>query len=279
MTRHIHSAQNGFSLIELLLVLSIIVVIAAIWVSRSFTGGEAGGAELLLGTVNSRLAERRGDAARLGAMKTFRETTDETGGGSTNALRNPPVAIDFNQSNTTSSLVTDSRDADYDGRDDSTGLEYTRLRISRNRLGGTLQYVWRYAYRENPLMLPDGWRLASSRDLPVPLIAGGAHGKGELVTRIAFDASGRAYGFYRDVWRNDSPNADSSDVGDAPFWVFYFYMPDQTPAAACAVAVHPSGLIENFRWDGTDWRGFGNRLPSAPSPASSPSPSGTGSPG
>lgn len=265
--------EKGFSLVELIFVIAVIALMASIWVSRSFKGDEAGGAEMLLGKVSSRLAERRGDAARLGGLKTVRQA------GIANVrqdvLKNPPVLIDLGDLETTASLITDSRDLNNDGRDDSTGLEYTKLKIRQTRdlLGIRQEYDWSYFYRDNPLELPSGWKLARNQaELPVPKIAEGIHGMGELITRIAFAADGKAYVAYRNVWRNQSPFADSSETDEAPFWAFYFYTPDQTPAAAVAVAVHPSGLVETFRWNGSAWHGFANRAITGGTSAPSSSP-------
>ncbi len=40
----------------------------------------------------------------------------------------------------------------------------------------------------------------------------------------------------------------------APFWAIYFVT--NTPNVAVAVAVHPSGQTEQWRWDGGQWLGF-----------------------
>ena len=256
------SDQKGFSLIELLIVVIIIGIIALIYVGSSLRGDEAGGAEALLNVVHSRITERRSDAARLSVSKPIRFPDNYL----QKQVITPPLSINFAEPATTAPLQTNSgNDADEDAIDDTTGQPYTAWFMSMTTVIGSngqpeqkIVADWYYGYSGEPVTLPSGWRLAQTAgELPVPLISNAQHGKGELITKIGFDGSGRAYAFYTDKWLNVSPLADSAQMTDAPFWAIYFYLPNAT--AAVAVAVHPSGLIENFRWDGAAWRGFENR--------------------
>ncbi|MCY7375265.1 MAG: hypothetical protein LH472_04755, partial [Pyrinomonadaceae bacterium] len=129
--------------------------------------------------------------------------------------------------------------------------------------------TWRIARRDDALILPDGWRIARrASDLgDIPLIAGGSDGRGVLVSQIGFDGDGRAYAFQRrvtggtwDALPDGAVVSDTPILSETPFWTVYFVgSANDRAVAAVGVAIHPSGLIERFRYDGSRWIGFENR--------------------
>lgn len=240
--------QAGFSLIELLVVITIIIIFSAIVISRGvFSSSRSHGGEQLITELATRLYERRGAAARLNGNKAANSFQSVTA---------PPLEFDLQNPSSTAALVTEGVDTNADGMDDVTGDRLTFLS------GG----VWDLVYRGVPMQLPSDWQLALSAAAlgSIPLIAGGARGRGMPVTRIAFDGDGQA--LYRNAsggWeRTPSGTAAGKKINESAFWAFYFIRPN-SPQTAVAVAVYPaSGICERFRFDGTAWRGFADRVPS-----------------
>lgn len=246
--------ERGFSLMELLVVLGIIMIVSAIAVTRMYTGkNEIGGAERVLEDVSARIVERRAAAVRLNGedRRSLLENFEAA-----------PLSMNFEDLATTGTVKTEGVDEDRNCIDDVTGETLTCLNIS----GGNA--VWSLVYAQDVLKLPDGWRLADvGRGMDLPRLGGGNAGQGVPVRDIAFDQTGKAFAKEAGsgVWQKQPTGSgvtDSPSTQDAPFWAVYFVMPGiekNTVSAGVAVAVHPSGLIERFRWDGEQWMGFKNR--------------------
>lgn len=249
--------ESGFSLIEMLCVLFIISIISAIAVSRIYTGSnEVGGGERVLDEATARLTERRADAVRLNGDDRRSNLLQ---------FQAAPLPIDFSDLTTTASLRTDGTDEDKDCVDDFTGKKMTCLQIGGNR------GEWILQLNEDALRLPDGWQVyVGGRGSLVPPIGDGRNGRGVPATAIGFDATGKAMakevGY--DEWvkmPTGSVASENPSANEVPFWAIYFLVPGSSRGsvkAAVAVAVHPSGLIEKFRYDDKDgaWIGFKNRV-------------------
>lgn len=240
--------QNGFSLIELLVVILLVAMLAGFVVSYVYSGkNETAAAERLLSDMTSRISERRNSALRLNSIE--KPTSLET-------RTAPPVVIDFGDPETTKSLVTDGIDRDNNHVDDYTGKALTYLEDDGN--GGAR---WVNAYEGDALAFPDGWTVAHSfRTLNLPAISEGA----VLTTSIAFNAKGEAVALdSRTGGWNTQPNPDAPNS----CWVIYATYPNnqggirqrEAPTAAVAIAVYPSGLIESWRFADGSWQGFKGR--------------------
>lgn len=245
-------AQGGFTLVELIVVVAVISIIAVISYASLYSDRrEVGGAERVLEESAARVVERRSEAIRLNGEDRQLAVAQNV----------PPLPIDFTVLAQTASLTTEG-DADGDCLDDVTGLPVTCLVSGINS-------TWQTARRSDALSLPSEWAVAqSSADLGgIPLIGGGSMGRGILVTQVGFDPNGAALAIESNSsgWVAIPSGAvinDSPAMTDAPFWAIYLVGTNSANqvTAAVAVAVHPSGLIERFRFDGTNWIGFQNRV-------------------
>ena len=258
---NIRPKQQGYTLVEMLVVLILITLLAAMTVSRLYTGhSETGGAERVLDEVAARLAERRADAVRLNGQER-REGLED--------FAAPPLPFDFADFGKTGSLRLDGEDADGDCVDDVTHTTLTCLRLGRS----PDVPAWQLACNEDALRLPDGWSVALHRNqlYGIPLIAGGERGRGVLVTALGFTANGQALARLPDsaewsAYPDDAVTNETPNANDAPFWAVYFTalgpgtVRNREVTAIVAVAVHPSGLVEKFRYDGGEWLGFDNRV-------------------
>ena len=252
--------QKGFSLMEMMVVLIIITIVSAIAISYAYSGAsEVGGGERVLEEVSARIVERRAEAVRMnGDDRRARLQEFEVA----------PLPIDFSDLSKTASLRTEGTDTDRDCVDDVTQKPITCLNISGN------QAEWSLAFNDDALSLPTGWQILAKRNRynVIPTIGDGSNGRGVQVSAIAFDATGKAQAkeIGSDQWVNMPTGAVQSDTpsaNEAPFWAIYFYVPggggilnQQPPKALVAVAVHPSGLVERFRYDDGEWIGFNNRV-------------------
>lgn len=239
--------QRGHTLIELLVVVVLLTLIAVIAAPRyNVKPGDLGGSERLLENVASRLNTRRNEAVRIGGESRWTSAAGKS--------TFQPLPINFSALGTTSSLIIDGDD-NNDCLDDYTNEPVTCIN------GG----VWNPAFREDALELPSNWKLAQSQsDLQgVPLIGGGSNGRGRLVCLMGFDATGRILAD-EGAGYVASPNGalynGSPEQSGAAFWAVYFIEkdPGRNSRTAVAVALHPSGLIEKFRYDGLTWTGVGN---------------------
>lgn len=239
--------QNGFSLIETLLVLVIIAFISAIAISRFFVNGkDVGSIERFVSSASERISERRDDARRLNGESSRRDLTIGDA---------PPVVIDFAELETTSSLLTEGVDANGDCIDDFSLTSFTCL---------TLDNKWNYIYTGDSLKFPKSWELVKSQKilntLSIPIFA---EKRGIMVSKIGFDSRGRAYGFEKSGWQKQ-PGGQVSKLDETPTlfsnatWAMYFN--DGSEKTAIAIAISPNGTIETFRYDGENWIGFGGRL-------------------
>ena len=235
------TAEKGFSLLELLLVIVLASVIAALTYTKFRPQLDSGAAERTLETVAEKIAMRRDEAIRLNGLAAATSLETDTA---------PLVEIDFKDLPTTASLIINGDDLDHDNYDDDTNQRLTSL--SGNR--------WKYSFRGDALSLPTFWHFSAKGELSVPLIGGG-RGRGNPVTRIGFDAAGRAYGDSGDGEWQKFPQDSSSDQQSAPFWAVYLESngAKKNQTLAIAVAVYPSGQIEKFRFDGAAWRGWRGR--------------------
>lgn len=168
--------------------------------------------------------------------------------------------MDFGDAPTLAALVTDGVDADGDHRDDITGQAITYY---ANAGDTSSDGHWVCAYRPDAWHLPLGWRLAASVEAlgAIGPINPARLSQGYPVTRVAFDGTGRILGLGpHGQWLKFPLGSDGSATtsADGPFWAVYFVAEGQQ--AAVAVALHPSGLIERFRYDPAQgWRGFARR--------------------
>ncbi len=247
--------MRGFSLLEMMLAIFIVILVSAIAVSNFFTdSASVGGAERLLEETASRLVERRASAVRL---------NDDDVRTGLSELNVNPLPMDFSNLLTTGSLRIDGADVDKNCIDDVTGLSLTCLTYYNG------ESKWSLAVSEDYLELPRKWKLVQFQDElnGIPLIGGGKNGRGVVATKIGFDGRGFAYAVNPQTksWESQPTGSQITDYpsgNDAPFWSIYFILPSadgELPKAAIAVAIHPSGLIERFRFDGSDWIGFKNR--------------------
>jgi prepilin-type N-terminal cleavage/methylation domain-containing protein len=244
--------QAGYTLIEIMVVIILISAIAAIAYTRLYnSSAEIGGAERVLAEAATRVLERRSEAARLNGENRQMAVYDNV----------PPLPIDFASLPDTASLITEGDDND-DCADDLTGGAVTCLVENF----GVAQ--WETAFRADQIILPTNWTVAANVSSlgGIPLIAAGSDGRGILVTKVGFNADGRAFGFEPSLgaWVGMPSGAavkPTPSLEDAPFWAIYFVgrNPSGGVIAAAVVAVHPSGLVERFHFDGTAWVGFQNR--------------------
>jgi prepilin-type N-terminal cleavage/methylation domain-containing protein len=252
--------ERGYTLLEMMAVLAILALVVAVAVSRLYTGSSAvGGAERVLDEVAARLGERRAEAVRLNGEDRRLSLEQVTA---------PPLPINFAVLPETASLRIEGQDENSDCLDDFTHAALTCLRVREPNSA-----VWELAFNDDALRLPDGWTVLERPDefTGLPLIGDGLKGRGVLATAFAFNAQGLALArepgsanwlaYPTGTMLNSTPH-----INDAPFWAVYFVVPGAGPernrafTAAVAVAVHPSGLVEKFRFDDGQWLGFNNRL-------------------
>ena len=225
-------AEGGFSLTELLVVLVVIIIVAGLAL-RTLAGRDDGAR--LGQDVARRIRERRAAAIQLNTQTTATQLQQ---------FVQPPVTIDFADPDTTRSLRLDGSDANGDGYDDVSGLPLTHFNPPA-AAGAT--GTWSYAYEGSPLELPSRWRIAATAEelgtIPaIPL--------GTPTTAISFTHEGTVTSL--------PPAAGTTDPArEAPFPAVY--LTDGTNAYA--LAVHPSGLVEFWRWDAeaNAWKGHGDR--------------------
>lgn len=241
--------EQGYSLVEVIVVLALIGIITTVALNYlHLRKTNAGLLEQSLRAVEQRVSERRTAAIRLQSLG---QAT------SLEAFRQPPVEINFTNQDSTRPLVTDGRDIDGDGFDDNTGVGITSPQAPASTQPDA-EGTWRYTYAGLPLALPAGWSIA--RDTTelrgVPLI--GAPGVGEIVTRVAFAPNGTARVLNGTQWISIPATASAST--SQPCWAIYLIPNLTTPDVAGAVAIHPTGAIELWRWDSAaGWRGFQSR--------------------
>jgi prepilin-type N-terminal cleavage/methylation domain-containing protein len=257
------ASQAGVSLVELLVVVFVAAIILSIAVARlNSSSDDVGGAERLLDEAAAKISARKSDAVRL-------DGEDKRRG--LQRVATDPLPIDFSSLETTGSLRIDGPDADKDCYDDVTGKSLTCLIEAHGR------GVWQPALNPDALVLPSEWHvLTNAGEANINLVGGGSRGRGVLATEIGFDGSGRAYarnsgsGEWVGMPLGAESGAEPSEEG-APFWAVYFVQFKKGSAekkggvvssdvnAAVAIAIHPSGLIERFRYDGNEWIGYKNR--------------------
>lgn len=245
--------ESGFSVIELLFVVAIVTLLAAVVVSSGyFNNSSSHGGEQLITDLATRFHERRAEVQRLNGS---RITTSLD-------IAATPIEFDLLNLSTTASLITEGRDQGGDGEDDDTGEILTHL---RPKPGSPDQGEWVFSHRQDAVSLPSDWKLVTNvSDLTtIPLIASGARGRGIPVTRIGFDGEGRAlHKNEAGVWEKvPAGTSAGKKANESAFWVFYFVRPGSTNTAV-ALGIYPaSGVTERFRYDGTAWRGFADRIP------------------
>jgi prepilin-type N-terminal cleavage/methylation domain-containing protein len=241
------SSEKGFSLLELLLVMIITSFILALVYIKFRPDMDSGDGERAIEAIAQKLAMRRDEAIRLNGLSAATSLENETA---------PLVVIDFDDLQTTASLAINGDDADGDHHDDVTGEMLTYLK------GGD----WKFSYRNDALKLPDTWKIVRDGEMNVKPIRIKDQERGVAVTKIAFDADGRVYGYYNGAWQRfptvAASDEQSGDQGASPFWAVYLQHTDSkyTDGTLCvAVAIYPSGQIEKFRFDGSTWRGWRGR--------------------
>ncbi len=222
----------GWSLVELLLVVALIGIVAALVVSQAArTRPSAGGAERVVRELRQRLEERRAAAIRLQPLVASTSLEGYT---------LPFVDIDFTNAATTAPLVVESTTVS--------------------------NAAWNFVYTADPLVLPQGWQVGqqpSDLGSSIPLLGSGSNGRGIVVTHVGFDGSGFPQAQVSGVWQpapTGAPGTTSSSTPDpntTPFWAVYAVSGDRQ--AAVAVAIHPGGVFEEWRWTGTAWQGFQQR--------------------
>lgn len=249
--------EKGFSLIELMIVLFIVILVSALTFSKFYgSATDIGGAEKILEETSARIVERRSDAVRLNG---------EDRRLALQQLTVSPLPMDFTNLNTTASLKIEGTDSDGNCVDDLTNKNLTCFSVS----GGTA--AWQLSYHQDEIKLPRGWQVITSRDSlgSLPLIGNGTNGRGVIVTKIGFDGKGKALALElgSSVWKTMPTGANVSETpsaNNAPFWAIYFAVLENTPGgnsqvkAMIAIAIHPSGMIERFRYD-NGWIGVNNR--------------------
>lgn len=226
-------AQAGYGLVELLIVVVIVMIVAGLALATRFSGRDDG---VRLGQdVARRIRERRAAAIQLNTQTTATQLQQ---------FIQPPVVIDFSDLSTTCSLRLEGPDANGDGNDDVSGLPLTHF--IPPAVSGAVG-TWSYAYVGSPVELPAGWRFAATAaDLgTIPAIP-----LGTPTTRISFTREGTVANLPAAAGTTD-PTRESAFPA--------VYLTDGTEAHA--VAVHPSGLVEFWRWDAAAnaWKGYGDR--------------------
>ena len=224
----------GFSLLELVIVCAIVSILAAIALA-SFANRDQ--ASRFQADVASRIRERRASAIRINALTEATVLED---------FRQPPVRIDFSNLQTTAALVVEG--------------EGQRTTFQQPVTSGD-EGTWHFVYYGSELRIPTGWRIAASPSQlsPLPLIPLGVPS-----TSFSFTADGRL-----DVASLPSSPSNINPNTESSFPTIYL----TNGSAGRAVAVHPSGLVELWRYDETNrrWNGFLNRtVTETPSPTETP---------
>lgn len=242
--RFARAACAGFSLVEMMIVVAVIIVVAAFaWPNLKSRDGRGD----LLRQGTEALQGRRKEARLLSPLgaKTAQENYTQ-----------PPLIIDFKQPATTAPLRIEGTDNNGDFIDDDRpGISLTRFNAAAGQ--------WRYAYEGAPLALPSGWRLLpDGAGLPagVGLIKDSAGNVvGRPVSAVGFDAGGDAWGDQDgNGTAESSPRSLTGTPGsESPFWAVYF----TDGETACAVAIHATGYIETWVSTPAGWRGRKSRTP------------------
>jgi prepilin-type N-terminal cleavage/methylation domain-containing protein len=255
------TSEKGFTLMEAMIVMIIISILSAIYVTRVYnSNSDAGGERIITDTVTS-LKSRRSEALRLSGND---HRTDLS------VQRSQPLEIDFGNLANTASLRVEGADSDGDCQDDNTGFKLTCLQEQKNG-----RWSWSYAYLDDAMKLPQNWIvLQSPKQMSgISMIFDGTDGRGVMATKIGFTPEGKAKAFNSrsgtwDSYPEGSTASDHPSLEDSPFWAIYFGEVGTTTTirgrnsikAAIAIAVHPSGLIERYRYDSeTGWIGYNNR--------------------
>jgi type II secretory pathway pseudopilin PulG len=208
--------SSGFTIVEIVIVLLILTIVTAFSVTQFSSAGQE---ERFIQQAARRVRERRVAAIRLNPLQA--QTSLET-------YAQSPLVIDLLDLPSTATLTLDG----------PTGNPVTQFNASSS--------TWTYVYEGQPLVLPTGWRVASSTAelAPIPAIPG---------SRGVFATS---FGFLGDGTPSPAPPSGSTS-SEAPFWAVYF----TNGLEARAVAVHATGLIEIWRYGPSTgpWRGFGGR--------------------
>ena len=239
--------QNGYSLIELLIVISLILIISSITISGMLSGGsrDIRGIANFQTEIMDFVKTRQSDARRLNGERRGDFYARD------NYQPIPLLEIDFSKN--LADLRINGEDEDGDCYDDTTGELLTCLKIN----SGKGSYFWEYAYLENPINLPVELRLANDIQSlrNVPLISGGERGRGVLVTRIGFDYAGNIYGFEQGGFYpqpiGTSPTSVAS-LENTPFWAIYF-VGENSSDFAYAIAVYPTGYLESYVYSDQTW--------------------------
>ncbi|MEJ7618705.1 MAG: prepilin-type N-terminal cleavage/methylation domain-containing protein [Pyrinomonadaceae bacterium] len=229
--------ENGYSLLELLLVLALLSLIAAFVVNTSYTSGGSG--EALIIEAARRTRQRRAEAVQLNAA---------TGTNSIErSFSQPPLIIDFSLIETTKMLRLEGAGATRltcpnTHPRTSTGLcEKINEDHTRERVLGT----WSYQYLGNAMPLTNGWSVAlSAADLVAAAVPQMAETR--LTTQLRFTSNGRV---------QVDPNPDVN-AQPAASWAIYFTKGN----AARALSLTDSGQVEICRWENGQWLGFGDRI-------------------
>lgn len=240
MNKKSATSENGYSLVELLLVIALVSLIAGLAFSR-FLGLSEGGAETNLQNLSAVVNQKRDEAIRLNGNVAPTSLEFQIA---------PLVELDFADPETTKTLIVEGLDRNGDYLDDETGELLTHVE------GGG----WIYSRRDDARRLTNGWEVvADEGSLPVPPIA--ANGRGELVTKIGFDGEGRVFGWQKEEWRkfplsfNEKKNSP-----DLYFWAVYLKSANETNREVIALAVYPTGQTEKYRFDGEIWQGYRQRV-------------------
>lgn len=230
--------ENGYSLLELLLVLVLLSLIVVFVVNSSYVNNDSG--EALIIEAARRTRQRRAEAVQLNAA---------TG---TNSIERgfsqPPLIIDFSQIETTRALRLEGAGATRLTCPATHPLTSTGLCEKLNEDGTRERALgaWSYQYIGNAMRLVSGWTVAlSAADLAAA--AGPQMAETRLTTQLQFTSNGRVQPVNANPENNTQP---------AVSWAIYFVKGN----AARALLVADSGQIEICRWENNRWLGFGDRV-------------------
>lgn len=287
--------SRGYTMIELLLVIAVIGILSAYAVSRSYgNANSTGGGERAIQEVERRLSERRDAAIRLNQLLTPTSLENFTAPpvvidfndpSSTRPLLTEGVdangdGVDDNTGAPITRITPPSSPGGqatwnygYDNAPALTLPAGWSLVTSQSQLGsipligagtqgrGLLATSFGFDSRGRPVV-----QLSSAPDPcnaePIPPGCVTASGEDDAPPPVP-----------QSQWTNIPSGSDpaASSPANAPFWAVYLVQtPPLTaiqtrfglqpqPVAAVAIAVHPTGQLERWRWDGTTWQGFRRR--------------------